>query len=234
MAQAPRSTVRFPWRLFFPALAIFLLAGAFPPAARAQSSRSFPPNDFQTWFDFEDAHTVRENFRLTFNGGLRWSDDASHLVYRRLGGGFDYIYNKYLTISPFYNFYSRDTTPDREADENRIAAAVTVKIPLAGWTLSDRNQFENRFQSKYSFRYRNRLEVSHPIRLGHVKLRAFVSDEVFYDSSVRAWSRNRAAIGAGKSLTRHLSVDLYYLRQNDSHSPPGDLNVLGMTVHTNF
>jgi Protein of unknown function (DUF2490) len=234
MAQAPRSAVRFLYRFAFPALAIFLLAGAFPPAARAQSRRSFPRNDFQGWVDFEDAHAVRENFRLTFNGGLRWSDDASHLIYRRVGGGFDYIYGKYLTVSPFYNFYSRDTTPVREADENRIAAAVTVKIPLGRWTLSDRNQFENRFQTQYSFRYRNRLELQHPFRLVHTKLRGFVWDEVFYDSSVRAWSRNRAAIGAGKALTRHLSVDLYYLRQNDSHSPPGDLNVLGMTVRTSF
>ncbi len=81
---------------------------------------------------------------------------------------------------------------------------------------------------KDSTRYRNRAQLERLIELANVPLRVFVSDEVFYDWSFNAWVRNR--IGGGKSLNKKGSLEVYYLRQNDSHSRPGDLHVFGIMV----
>jgi Protein of unknown function (DUF2490) len=169
------------------------------------------------------------------NGALRLSDDAGHLVYRRVGGGFVVKVNKFLTLSPYYNFYSTDSTPVHETRENRVCLAATVGVPKGRWKVSDRNLIEKRFLvGRQTWRYRNRLEISRDIKLAHAPLRLFVWDEVFYDSAVSVWARNRAAIGAGKQIFPRLAVDLYYLRQNDSHSQPGNLNVIGVTIRTHF
>lgn len=212
-----------------------VVALSFPAGAAAQSKPQFPQDDTQVWTDAEAAHALRENVHLILNGGLRWSDDAGHLVYRRVGAGLSYRWRKYLTLSPSYSFFYRDTTRTSEASENRISLAATFTAPLGRWKLSDRNLFENRFiNGGQSRRYRNRVELERGVKLGGTLLRVFVSDEVFYDSAVHAWARNRAAIGAGKEISRYLSIDLYYLRQNDSHTSPGDLNAIGMTLRTHF
>jgi hypothetical protein len=57
----------------------------------------------------------------------------------------------------------------------------------------------------------------------------FFGDEVFYDSLIKKFSRNRFSIGINKTLNKNLSVDIYYMRQNDGFSRPGDLNALWVT-----
>jgi hypothetical protein len=212
-------------------LAFFLIA----QFARGQSQSQFPRNDVQGWVDMVATHPLREKVQLTLNGGLRVSDDAGHLVYRRVGVGLDWKVSKYLTLSPYYNFYDTDSSPLRESRENRTALAATAGLPLGRWTIQDRNLYERRFLiGEQTWRYRNRLEVARNVRLAHSRLRLFVWDEVFYDSVPRAWARNRAAIGGSKALSRRLTVDLYYVRQNDSHARPGDVNAIGALFHARF
>jgi hypothetical protein len=216
--------------------ATFLLALCFiPQLARGQTKSQYPRNDFQGWMDLVATHPLRENVQLTVNGGLRVSEDAGHLVYRRVGAGLVWKVNKHLTLSPYYNFYDTDSSPIRETRENRIALAATAGGSVGFWRIRDRNIFERRFLiGGQTWRYRNRLEVARDVRLAHSRLRLFVWDEVFYDSVPRAWARNRAAIGGSKALSRRLSVDLYYLRQNDSHARPGDLNTIAALFHARF
>jgi hypothetical protein len=103
---------------------------------------------------------------------------------------------------------------------------------LRGFTLSDRNVFEHRFRRPQinATRYRNRLQVEHPFGPKQAKLTLFVSDEVFYDWSLNVWKRNRFSIGLSRKFNKHFTGDLYYLRQNDSHTRLGDLHVIGTTM----
>jgi len=81
--------------------------------------------------------------------------------------------------------------------------------------LSDRNIFERRIRHPQidATRYRNRLQIEHPFKIGSVQLNGFMSDEIFYDWSVNAWVRNRVAIGVGKTFNPHFTGEIYYLRQ---------------------
>lgn len=56
--------------------------------------------------------------------------------------------------------------------------------------------------------------------------KVFVADEVFYDSLLKQFSRNRFAVGITKTLSKQLAVDIFYMRQNDGFARPGDLNTI--------
>lgn len=62
------------------------------------------------------------------------------------------------------------------------------------------------------------------------KIDLFVADEVTYDWSVNVWTRNRLSVGAKRQFNRHYTGELFYVRQNDGHAHPGDLNVVGTTL----
>ena len=97
------------------------------------------------------------------------------------------------------------------------------------------NTVERRFRDpKDSTRYRNRLQLERSIDLASASFRAFVSDEVFYDWSASAWARNRFLIGARKPLNNRVSLDLFYVRQNDRHTVPRDLHAFGIALNTRF
>jgi hypothetical protein len=103
-------------------------------------------------------------------------------------------------------------------------------VPLGKYTLSDRNQFERRLRAAGdSTRYRNRIQIEHPLKVGKTSVQLFASEEVFYDWSVDDWVRNRFAVGVSRKFNQHFTGDLYYMRQNDGRSRPGDLNIIGVT-----
>jgi hypothetical protein len=109
---------------------------------------------------------------------------------------------------------------------------VTLRFNVDKFRLSDRNLFERRIRRPgiNSWRYRNRLQVEHPVGRAKLALSLFVADEVFYDWSLKRWPRNRFTAGVSKVLNKHFTQDIYYLRQNDGVSVPGDLHVVGTTL----
>jgi hypothetical protein len=62
----------------------------------------------------------------------------------------------------------------------------------------------------------------------------FLSEEVFYDRRLNSWFRNRMAVGVDKPLSKRLLLEIYYLRQNDGMSLPGDFHVIGATLHVSL
>ncbi len=214
-------------------LFVGLLAALLPRSAAAQLSPRFPAQDRQLWGDWEGTAPLGEGLTLHLDGGLRDGRDAGHLIYRRVGAGVSFHWGRYLTIEPSYHFYRNDSTPVSWADENRLSLAATAALPLGRWGLNDRNLFEWRFLEHGNFwRYRNRLEATRRLTWRHRRLRVFAWDEVYFDAEPRAWTRNRAALGAGKALSRRVSVDVYFAHQNDAYSHPGDLDSIGITLHT--
>lgn len=148
-----------------------------------------------------------------------------------MGAGFSFKAGKYLTFAPSYFHITAQPTQGKSVYENRLSFPATIKFPVGKFTVSDRILFERRLQHPGgdSTRYRNKLQIDRPIGDKENKLNVFVADEVFYDWSVNAWVRNRFSLGISKALNKHLTTDLYYLRQNDGHSVPGDIHAIGTT-----
>jgi hypothetical protein len=146
-----------------------------------------------------------------------------------IGAGLTYKPKKYLQFAPSYAYIVNRPSPPRNAYEHRLNLPATLIAPkVFGFTFSDRNLFERRWRKPAnSWRYRNRLQVERTFKPKDFEFRVFASDEVFYDFRARSWTRNRFTIGAGKPISKQLSLDIYYLRQNDGRNRPGDIHVIG-------
>src|SRR6266567_5009615 len=198
-------------RLF---LGLGFLITAVVTNGRAQSSAPAPRADTQSWNDVQIAIPVNERLDLLLLGTLRVGRHITHPVDERAGVGFSFKFDKYLTLSANYLYIGMQPVPGRKSYENRITSAVTVRLPLAKFTFSDRNQFERRIRHPQvdATRYHNRLTIEHPLKVGATRLNGFISDEIFYDWSVNAWVRNRFAIGAGHTFNQDFTGEVYYLR----------------------
>ena len=190
------------------------------------------PTDKQFWTDVQVAIPVTTHFDFNLIGGVRLGRDFSHTVDERIGAGFTFRAGKYVSVAPNYLHIGMQPFAGRRIWENRLTLPVTVRFNAGDFRLSDRNQLERRLRNsgQKSTRYRNRFQVDHPIGAKEWQLSLFVADEVFYDWSVDRWVRNRFYLGGTKVFNNHFAQDLYYVRQNDGISVPGDLNVLGTTL----
>ncbi len=195
-------------------------------------SAQLDQTDNQQWTDVQLAIPVTTQFDFNLLGTLRLGRDITHPVDERVGVGFTFRVNKYVTVSPNYLHIGMQPFAGRRIWENRLTFPVQLRFNVGQFRLSDRNQFERRIRNSgvRSTRYRNRFQVEHPIGSDKLALSLFIADEVFYDWTVDRWVRNRFSVGGSKVFNKHFTQDFYYLRQNDGVSVPGDLNVIGTTL----
>ena len=211
-----------------------ILVGPFVLAILASlaSAQTAPSQtDTQNWNDVQLSVPLGKPVDFVLQGTLRNGRNITRPVDERIGIGFTFKIGKYLTVFPNYMHIDMQPFEGRRVFEERLAVATTVKFPVGKFLISDRNTFERRLRSPSvdATRYRNRVQVEHPIGSKEKQVSSFASDEVFYDWSVNDWVRNRFAVGVSKVVNKHFTLDLWYMRQNDGRSVPGDLNIIGST-----
>ena len=207
----------------------------FPAALFGQGANPYPRRDFQAWMSFNGTHPLSEKADFLLGGEIRYGNDQGHLIYRRVTTGIAFHLSRFLTLEPYYQYSVGDSFSGALTPENRLALATTVEVPWKSWRVSDRNLGERRFMvSGQEWRYRNQVEFRRPVTILRKHLSVFAWDEVYYSSTLRRWYRNRLALGAGRRLTEKVSVDVFYVYQNDGYTHPGDLNAVGMTLKTRF
>lgn len=203
-------------------LLIFCAAFAF---AQATVDR----DDNQSWNDVQLTVPVGEQFDFTLSGTFRFGKNITRLNDRRVAVGFVYKPKKYLSFQPFYwNIVARNSS-GKFKQEHRLNFRATYRFPFKTFGLSHRSWFEYRIRKpRSSWRYRPSLTFEKDIPKKFIEgARVFVTEEIFYDSILNKFSRNRFSVGVTKTINKKLSLDVYYLRQNDGFSVPGDLNVIG-------
>ena len=181
-------------------LPLFLFGGAV--RGQSQSQR----HDRQIWNDTQLAIALNKKVDFNLLGVLRIGRNVSRPVDERIGFSFSFKVSKYLTLTPGYLYIATQPLKNQKAFENRLSFAATLRGPVGGgFILTDRNLFERRIRHPQidSTRYRNRLQVEHPFKIGEIKLYGFMADEIFYDWSVKAWVRNRFTIGVGRTFNKH-------------------------------
>ncbi len=196
----------------------------------AQSAKP-PSDDIQIWTETQVAIPLDSKVSLVLVGIVRFGRNVSRPVNERIGAGVSFKAGKHLTLFPFYLRVASQPTAGSHSTEDRITLEATFKFPAGRFTIADRNrvEFHIHHPAPNFTQYRNRMQIEHPVKLGKLEIDAFVADEVFYDSIANAWIRNRAYVGAIKKINKHFTLELYCVRQNDSHSHPGDINALGST-----
>jgi len=198
----------------------------------ASGQSPVPKSDNQSWNDIQVTIPLNKRTEFVLQGTLRIGDNFSQPVDERWGIRFIYALQKYVTLQTLY--FHRDAKPPRgrQEREERLTFGANFRLPIGRFTLNSRNWFERRWREPQvdAWRYRNRLQLEHPFKIGTKKFSWLVSDEVFYDWSLHVWPRNRASAGITHIFNKHLTLDLYYTRQNDSHTRPGDLNIIWSTL----
>ena len=209
-----------------------VLAVSLSMASHAAGQAALDQTDNQAWSEVQLAVPVTKQFDFNLIGGLRVGRDISDPVDERIGAGFTYRHGKYVSVAPHYLHIGMQPFAVRRIWEDRLVLPVTLQFKLGKFTIRDRNQVEWRYRSfgVKSTRYRNRLLFEHPLGPSKLGLAFSIGDEVFYDWTVDRWVRNRFAVGITKVFNEHFTQDVYYLRQNDGVSVPGDLNVIGTSL----
>jgi hypothetical protein len=199
-------------------------------------SRLPSQSDNQIWSDVQFSVALNKAVDFTLLGTLRLGRNVSRPVDERIGTAFSFKAGKYLTFTPSYLHIGMQPFKGRKIFENRLTFATIVRFPVGHFTVSDRNLFERRLRHPGgdSTRYRNKLQIEHPVGPPEMKLALYVANEEFYDWSFNAWVRNRFTFGVNKVFNKHMTQDLYYLRQNDGHTVPGDINVVGTALRFKF
>jgi len=184
----------------------------------------------QSWNDVQLTIPMGKKVDFVIQDTVRFGDNISQPVDARWGIGFVFKLGKYLTFNPSFFHGEAKALRGRPEREDRATLAATVRVPLGKkFTLADRNLFERRERQPQvdAWRYRNRLALEHPFNINKQKFTLYVADEVFYDWSVRDWVRNRFAVGVTHAFNKHFTLDLYYMRQNDGRTRPGDIHIIG-------
>ena len=188
-----------------------------------------PETDMQNWNDVQLTVSVNKKVDLVMQGTLRLGDNLTKAIDERFGAGFNYKLNRYLTLNE--SIFGRVARPPhgRQEHETRLTIGATVQKAIGEFNLTDRNWFERRWRDPQidAWRYRSRVRLEHPFQIGKRKFTWFVSDEVFYDWSLHDWVRNRAAVGVAHTFNKQFTLDIYYMRQNDGRTRPGDLHIIG-------
>ena len=212
-------------RAAFLGLLLFVLSGV-------ASAQVVDHTDNQFWSDVQFAVPMTKNVDFNMLGTFRVGRDISRPVDERIGMGFTFRFGQHVSIAPNYLYIATQPVRNRKLFESRLSLPLTLRWNVEKFRLSDRNMFERRFRNAgaVSTRYRNRFQIEHPIGSDKWHLSLYIADEVFYDWSINRWVRNRFTVGGTKVFNKHLTQDVYYLRQNDGVSVPGDLNVIGTTL----
>ncbi|HVG39461.1 MAG TPA: DUF2490 domain-containing protein [Pyrinomonadaceae bacterium] len=115
--------------------------------------------------DDESGETI-DKLSLFVNGNLRVGRNISRLTDKRIGFGFDYTLNKYVSLTPSYIYIAQQSAAGVNEYESRLRFAVNLANSWKKFSLDDRNLVEYRFRNSRSdsVRYRNRLRFRFPIK----------------------------------------------------------------------
>lgn len=198
-------------------------------------SQTTPPrDDNQFWNETQLIKPTGKNKELIVIGVLRTGRNFARPVDERIGAGFNFKLNKHLSIIPTYLYVDQQPYDGRRIQEHRLVLNATIKFNAGAFAFMDRNLLERRVRhSSADFTvYRNRLQIDHPAKIGSFKFKPFIADEIWYSTQTSnaktlGWFRNRISAGIIKQFGEHFSADIFYLRQNDGRSFPGNVHSIG-------
>ncbi|MEQ1921969.1 MAG: DUF2490 domain-containing protein [Pyrinomonadaceae bacterium] len=206
---------------------LFMVIGAsLAASAFAQTTDN---EDLQSWNDVQLTIPVNEKIDVVLQTTIRFGQNITRVSEGRVGAGAVFKISKAVSFSPSYTYIEARNTAGVFQYEHRYSFRGTYKFPIKKFGLSHRSIYEYRVRaSGNSWRYRPSITFEKDLPEKFLsKAKFFITEEPFYVSTTRKFSRNRLSLGITKVINKNLTLDVYYLRQNDRFSHPGNLNVLG-------
>ncbi len=209
------------------------------PAVQAQTTPLRADNQF--WNETQFIKPLSKDKDLIVIAVLRAGRDFARPVDERIGTGLAFKLSPYLTIMPTYIYVDQQPFAGRRIKEHRLVFNATAKFKVGELTFTDRNLIERRVRhnSRDFTVYRNRLQLDYPARIGAFKFKPFIADEVWYSTQQgqqgrQGWFRNRISAGIIKQLGERFNAEVFYLRQTDGISFPGNVHAIGTLLRVYF
>lgn len=174
-----------------------------------------------------------EKLSVFFNGVLRVGRNVSHFVDERVGFGFEYKFNKYVSFTPAYLYVAAQPFQGRRDFESRLRFSVNLEKKFKNFSVRDRNMIEYRFRNSRanSTRYRNKLQFNIPVMRDKKELfTPFIADEVYYDFREKEWTRNEFSAGISKKINKNFTMDFFYLFRNTQGTSLKYVNAFGVNL----
>ena len=212
---------------FITDILLFIVLGvAFASFATAQTTDD---EDLESWNDIQLSIPVNKKIDVVLQTTFRFGQNITRLAEARVGAGTVFKITKSIAFAPSYTYIEARNAAGIFHYEHRYSLRGTYKFPIRSIGLSHRSIYEYRVRSTgNTWRYRPSLTIEKSLPEKFLsKAKFFITEELFYVSTTHKFSRNRFSLGISKVINNHLTLDVYYLRQNDGYSHPGDLNVLG-------
>jgi hypothetical protein len=204
--------------------AIFALdsLGQTPPVTDSQ----FWP-DVQVTKDLDKAEKWSGTLLLhgRFGNGLRTTTDA------RVGLTITRKLNKHFSVGGTYIYRYANSTFVSRSFSPRIAGFLQASPDLpAGFEIGGRSMLQRdlRHLREDETIWRNQARIRRKIDIGKSWIAPYLSYENFYNLSQNRHQRHREMIGIIRPVTKHLELDIYFLRQDDAAtSRPRNVNAIG-------
>jgi hypothetical protein len=201
----------------------------FLAMAAAAQTPEIDDDDVHSWNDIGLTVPVNEHIDLVFPVTFRFTKNFTRFNEGRIGVGTVLKPHKRFSVAPTYVVIRARNSAGVFKTENRLSIGFTYRFPTKRFGVAHRSQFEYRMrQAGNTWRYRPSVTVEKTLPETIVRgMKVYITEEPFYDSASGRFSRNRLTLGVSKTLTKKLSLDLYYLRQDDNFSRPGLTHVIG-------
>lgn len=212
---------------------IFVTIGSIEIAAAQNTADD---TDIRSWNDLQVSVPLTKKVDLYTVATIQFRDNLTHHDNSRFTVGAVFKATKQFSIAPFVTFLSVRNSIGKYRYEYRYSLRGVYRFPFKKVGISHRSQFEYRIRPGVNtWRYRPSITIEKPVPERFVKgLKAFITDEPFFDSAAGRFYRNRFSAGVNKELNKNFSVDLYYLLQNDSLQRPGTAHVIGTAWKVKF
>jgi hypothetical protein len=153
---------------------------------------------------------------------------------------------RFLTITPSYMYYSVPASglnklapePVGFTDsyhEHQFRIDGTVTFPVRKFELSVRNMYVRRFRPGGADdlnRYRGRIVIAHPLKVGGSSWKPFASWETYYDGGGGGWNKDRIWTGVTLPLMKQVSFQPSYLWEKSDGLKDINYLLFGLIVST--
>lgn len=208
---------------------LIILLGSIAIPAQTPTPTPIDETDVASWNDITITRSVSKRVDVVFPFAVRFGKDISRVQEARGGIGLALKPHNRITITPTYQFIRARNSAGNFTRENRLSVGASFKFPVKRIGLSHRSLFEYRIRpGANSWRYRPSITIEKQLPERWIKgAKVYVTEDPFYDSAAGRFSRNRLSFGMNKTLSKNLSLDLYYLRQDDRNSAISLIHVIG-------
>jgi hypothetical protein len=212
------------------------LAVALGVAATCQAS----DEDFFYWSKATFLISVAEDWQFAFEHKLGFDEEARRLDHHQQDYGFVYggVGDWLKLFAAVKVVHARSDDRDEWLQEIRPHANAAVFSTLFDLDMVNRSRIEYRdTEDEGTFwRFRHRLAFVLPQELTPLRIKPYVSEEVFYSFNADRFHGNRVQAGLFIPLHEGVRLELFYFWHLDKEAPDDwcDANVVGSYVRFTF